>query len=37
MTRNLAQGKAAIEGTDWRLVNKAIRVPYRGIDKSNLD
>jgi len=36
ITRNLALGKSATEGTDWKLVNKAIRVHYHGIDKSNL-
>ncbi|MFT7681838.1 MAG: methyl-galactoside transport system substrate-binding protein [Moritella dasanensis] len=37
MTRNLGTGFAAEEGTEWKLVNKVVRVPYVGIDSSNLD
>ena len=37
MTRNLGIGLAAAEGTEWNLVNRVVRVPYLGIDKSNLD
>ncbi|EDM65278.1 putative galactoside ABC transporter, periplasmicD-galactose/D-glucose-binding protein [Moritella sp. PE36] len=37
MTRNLGTGLAAAEGTEWNLVNRVVRVPYLGIDKSNLD
>jgi methyl-galactoside transport system substrate-binding protein len=36
LTRNLAQGKPAAEGTEWNLVNKVVRVPYVGVDKSTL-
>ncbi|WP_022941636.1 galactose/glucose ABC transporter substrate-binding protein MglB [Psychromonas hadalis] len=36
LTRNLALGKPATEGTDWILVNKVVRVPYVGVDKSTL-
>ncbi|MGF1765441.1 galactose/glucose ABC transporter substrate-binding protein MglB [Aliivibrio kagoshimensis] len=36
LTRNLANGKSATEGTDWKLVNKVVRVPYVGVDKSTL-
>ncbi len=35
---NLANGKDPVEGTDWKLDdNKAVRVPYVGITKDNLD
>ena len=37
MTRNLGIGLAAAEGTEWNIVNRVVRVPYLGIDKSNLD
>ena len=37
MTRNLGTGLAAAEGTEWNIVNRVVRVPYLGIDKSNLD
>jgi methyl-galactoside transport system substrate-binding protein len=33
---NLANGKEATEGTAWKMENKAIRVPYVGVDKDNL-
>ena len=36
LTRNLAEGKAAAEGTEWVLDNKVVRVPYVGVDKSTL-
>jgi len=36
LTRNLALGKPAAEGTQWNLVNKVVRVPYVGVDKSTL-
>ncbi|MBL4830996.1 MAG: galactose/glucose ABC transporter substrate-binding protein MglB [Aliivibrio sp.] len=36
LTRNLANGKSATEGTDWKLVNKVVRIPYVGVDKSTL-
>ncbi|MGL5328584.1 MAG: galactose/glucose ABC transporter substrate-binding protein MglB [Peptostreptococcaceae bacterium] len=34
---NLADGKDPVEGTDWKLDDKAVRVPYVGITKDNLD
>ena len=35
---NLADGKEPLEGTDWELDDtKAVRVPYVGITKENLD
>lgn len=37
LTRNLAQGKPAAEGTEWNLVNKVVRVPYVGVDKSTME
>jgi methyl-galactoside transport system substrate-binding protein len=36
LTKNLAEGKAAGEGTQWNIVNKVVRVPYVGVDKDNL-
>lgn len=33
---NYAKGKEPTEGTSWKLVNKAVRVPYVGVDASNL-
>lgn len=36
LTRNLAKGLAPDAGTQWKIVNKIVRVPYVGIDKSNL-
>jgi len=36
LTRNLALGKPAAEGTQWNLVDKVVRVPYVGVDKSTL-
>ncbi len=33
---NLANGKDPIEGTSWKLEEKAVRVPYVGVDKENL-
>ncbi|MDR9829527.1 galactose/glucose ABC transporter substrate-binding protein MglB [Vibrio sp. FNV 38] len=37
LTRNLAHGKEAGEGTEWKIVNKIVRVPYVGVDASTLD
>jgi methyl-galactoside transport system substrate-binding protein len=37
LTRNLANGLPAGEGTDWKIENKIVRVPYVGVDKSNLN
>ena len=36
LTRNLAEGKAAGEGTQWKIENRVVRVPYVGVDKSTL-
>ncbi|WP_354624297.1 galactose/glucose ABC transporter substrate-binding protein MglB [Psychromonas sp. MME2] len=36
LTRNLAEGRPAAEGTQWKLVDRVVRVPYVGVDKSNL-
>ncbi len=37
LTRNLANGLPAGEGTSWKIENKVVRVPYVGVDKSNLN
>ncbi|WP_394245521.1 galactose/glucose ABC transporter substrate-binding protein MglB [Vibrio astriarenae] len=37
LTRNLANGKEAGEGTQWKIINKVVRVPYVGVDATNLD
>ncbi|PJG84566.1 galactose/glucose ABC transporter substrate-binding protein MglB [Conservatibacter flavescens] len=37
LSQNLATGKPAAEGTDWKLENRVVRVPYVGVDKDNLD
>ncbi len=37
MTRNLANGRPAEEGTKWIVINKVVRIPYVGIDKSSLN
>ncbi len=34
---NLANGKDPLEGTDWELVDKAVRVPYKKITEENVD
>ena len=36
LAKNLAEGKAAAEGTQWNIVDKVVRVPYVGVDKENL-
>lgn len=36
LTRNLGEGKPAGEGTEWNLVDRVVRVPYVGVDKSTL-
>lgn len=36
LANNLANGRSATEGTEWILENKAVRVPYVGVDISNL-
>ncbi len=37
LSLNLANGKDAVEGTDWKLENKAVRVPYVGVTKANIN
>lgn len=38
LTYNLAKGREALEGTEWKLDDtKAVRVPYVGVDASNLE
>lgn len=36
LARNLAAGKPAAEGTNWKLENKVVRIPYVAVDKDNL-
>ncbi len=36
LAKNLAEGKGAADGTDWKIENKVVRVPYVGVDKDNL-
>lgn len=35
LAMNLANGKDAVEGTEWKLVDKSVRVPYVGVDIDN--
>lgn len=37
LSLNAANGKDVLEGTEWKLDGKAVRVPYVGITKDNLD
>ena len=36
LANNLGQGKDAAEGTEWKIENKVVRIPYVGVDKDNL-
>lgn len=36
LAKNLAEGKGAADGTNWKIENKIVRVPYVGVDKDNL-
>ncbi|OBX11595.1 sugar ABC transporter substrate-binding protein [Gallibacterium salpingitidis] len=36
LSNNLAHGKAADEGTQWKINKRYVRVPYVGVDKDNL-
>ena len=36
LAKNLAAGKPAAEGTNWKLEDKIVRIPYVGVDKDNL-
>lgn len=37
LANNLAQGKGATEGTQWKLEERVVRIPYVGVDKENLN
>ncbi|PID62902.1 MAG: galactose/glucose ABC transporter substrate-binding protein MglB [Gammaproteobacteria bacterium] len=37
MAENLAKGKPATEGTDLKMENNYVLIPYVGVDKANLD
>ncbi|CND94610.1 galactose-binding protein [Yersinia nurmii] len=36
LAKNLAAGKNATDGTQWKVENKVVRIPYVGVDKDNL-
>ncbi len=36
LAKNLAEGKGAADGTNWKIENKVVRIPYVGVDKENL-
>lgn len=36
LSKNLADGKPAAEGTNFKLENKIVRIPYVAVDKENL-
>ncbi|MDN0085834.1 galactose/glucose ABC transporter substrate-binding protein MglB [Yersinia nurmii] len=36
LAKNLAAGKDATDGTQWKVENKVVRIPYVGVDKDNL-
>ncbi|GLR10794.1 galactose/glucose ABC transporter substrate-binding protein MglB [Mixta theicola] len=36
LAKNLADGKSAAEGTNFKLENKIVRIPYVAVDKENL-
>ncbi|ALB70014.1 galactose/glucose ABC transporter substrate-binding protein MglB [Cronobacter muytjensii] len=36
LAKNLAAGKGAADGTNWKIENKVVRIPYVGVDKDNL-
>ena len=33
---NLGEGKDPLDGTQWKFEEKAVRVPYVGVDKENV-
>ncbi len=35
LAKNPADGKGAADGTNWKIDNKVVRVPYVGVDKDN--
>ncbi|QBH98534.1 galactose/glucose ABC transporter substrate-binding protein MglB [Limnobaculum zhutongyuii] len=37
LSKNLAEGKPAAQGTKWEIKDKVVRVPYVAVDKDNLD
>ncbi|WGE54042.1 galactose/glucose ABC transporter substrate-binding protein MglB [Actinobacillus equuli] len=37
LAANLAEDKAAGEGTSWKIEERVVRIPYVGVDKDNLD
>lgn len=37
LAANLAEGKEAGEGTNWKIENRVVRIPYVGVDKDNLE
>ncbi|WP_419852045.1 galactose/glucose ABC transporter substrate-binding protein MglB [Actinobacillus pleuropneumoniae] len=37
LAANLAEGKTAGEGTNWKIENRVVRIPYVGVDKDNLE
>lgn len=36
LAKNLADGKPAADGTQWKIVDKVVRIPYVPVDKDNL-
>jgi methyl-galactoside transport system substrate-binding protein len=36
LAKNLADGKGAADGTNWKIENKIVRIPYVGVDQGNL-
>jgi methyl-galactoside transport system substrate-binding protein len=36
LAKNLAAGKPAADGTQYKIDNKVVRIPYVGVDKDNL-
>ncbi|EIC84845.1 galactose/glucose ABC transporter substrate-binding protein MglB [Serratia sp. M24T3] len=36
LAKNLAEGKPAADGTQWKIVDKVVRVAYKPVDKDNL-
>jgi len=36
LAKNLAAGKSAADGTNWKVENKVVRIPYVAVDKDNL-
>lgn len=37
LSLNAANGKDVLEGTQWKLDGKAVRIPYKGITKANIN